>query len=83
VTHVLESRKRQPVRELEQLTLEVRRDFDVESMKRAKSFMKRSTDAVKPFFLYFNLDDALSDHPKRGVQGQDRSWGLSRLAIGA
>jgi arylsulfatase A-like enzyme len=54
VTHVLESRKGQPVRELEQLTVEVRRDIDVEYMKRAKDFLKRSTEAGKPFFLYFN-----------------------------
>ena len=54
VTHVLESRKGQPVHELEQLTVEVRRDIDVEYMKRAKAFLKRSTQAGKPFFLYFN-----------------------------
>jgi len=39
---------------LEQLTVEVRRDIDVEYMKRAKDFLKRSTKAGKPFFLYFN-----------------------------
>jgi arylsulfatase len=54
VTHVLESRKGEPVHELEQLTLECRRDIDIEFMKRSKAFMKRSTDAGKPFFLYFN-----------------------------
>lgn len=54
VTRVLESRKGTPVKELEQLTVEVRRDIDVEYMKRAKAFLKRSTDAGKPFFLYFN-----------------------------
>jgi arylsulfatase A-like enzyme len=54
VTHVLEGRKGQPARELEQLTVEVRRDIDVEYMKRAKAFLKRSTDSSKPFFLYFN-----------------------------
>ena len=54
VTRVLEGRKGQSVRELEQLTVEVRRDIDVEYMKRAKAFLKRSTDAGKPFFLYFN-----------------------------
>src|SRR5581483_11525640 len=43
----------QPVHELEQLTLDVRRDIDVEYMKRAKAFLKRSTDNGKPFFLYF------------------------------
>jgi arylsulfatase A-like enzyme len=54
VTRVVESRKSQPVNELEQLTPEVRRDIDVEYMKRAKDFLKRSTDQGKPFFLYFN-----------------------------
>jgi len=54
VTHVLESRKGEPPRELEQLTEEVRRDIDVEYMRRAKGFLKRSTEAGKPFFLYFN-----------------------------
>jgi arylsulfatase A-like enzyme len=54
VTHVLEGRKGEPVRELEQLTLEIRRDIDVEYMKRAKAFLKRATDERRPFFLYFN-----------------------------
>jgi arylsulfatase len=54
VTHVLESHKGQPVHELEQLTVEVRRNIDVEYMKRAKDFLKRSTEAGKPFLLYFN-----------------------------
>jgi arylsulfatase A-like enzyme len=54
VTHVLESVKGEPVRELEQLTIDVRRDIDVEYMKRAKAFLKCSTSADKPFFLYFN-----------------------------
>jgi arylsulfatase A-like enzyme len=54
VTHVLESRQGQPVQEHEQLTVEVRRNIDVEYMKRAKDFLKRSTEAGKPFFLYFN-----------------------------
>ena len=53
VTRVLEGRKGEPVRELEQLTLEVRRNIDVEHMKRAKAFLKRSADAGKPFFLHF------------------------------
>ena len=53
VTKTLEGKKGQAVRELEQLTVDVRRDIDVEYMKRAKDFLKRSTDAGKPFFLYF------------------------------
>jgi len=54
VTRVLEGRKGQHVHELEQLTIQVRRDIDLEYMKRAKDFLKRSVDARKPFFLYFN-----------------------------
>jgi arylsulfatase A-like enzyme len=54
ITRVLEGRKGEPVNELEQLTLEVRRDIDVEYMKRSKTFLKTSVDAGKPFFLYFN-----------------------------
>ena len=53
VTRVLEGRKGEPVRELEQLTVEVRRKIDVEYMKRAKAFLKRSVDAHKPFYLHF------------------------------
>ena len=36
------------------MTVDVRRDIDVEYMKRAKAFMGRSVGAGKPFFLYFN-----------------------------
>ena len=54
VTRVLEGRKGQQVHELEQLTTNLRRDIDVEYIKRAKAFLKRSVDAGKPFFLYFN-----------------------------
>jgi arylsulfatase A-like enzyme len=53
VPHVLEGRKGEPVHEVGQMNLEVRRNIDVEYMKRAKAFLKRSTDANKPFFLYF------------------------------
>lgn len=54
MTTVLESRKGEQVRALQQLTLDVRRDIDVEFLARSKAFMKRSVDAKKPFFLYFN-----------------------------
>src|SRR5215469_631477 len=54
VVHVIEGRKGQPVHELEQLTVDVRREIDAEYLKRAKAFLKRSTDADQPFFLYFN-----------------------------
>ena len=52
--YVLESRKGYPVKELEQPTLEVRLNIDIEFMKRPKDFLKRSTDQGKPSFLYFN-----------------------------
>ena len=72
VTRVLEGRKGQPVRELEQLTDEVRRDIDVEYMKRAKAFLKaehRREEAVLPLFQ--PLNDAPADDPARRVRGQD------------
>jgi arylsulfatase len=53
-THVLESQKGGKVKELEQLTMSVRREIDAEYMKRSKAFLKDSVDKNKPFFLYFN-----------------------------
>ena len=54
VTNVLESRKGSQPSPVKQLTLDVRRDIDAEFLTRSKAFMKRSVDARKPFFLYFN-----------------------------
>jgi arylsulfatase len=54
LTSVLESRRGEKVRALQQLTQDVRRDIDAEFLARSKAFMKRSVDAHKPFFLYFN-----------------------------
>jgi arylsulfatase len=54
ITNVLESRKGEKVREVRQLTQDVRRDIDAEFLARSKAFMKRSVEADKPFFLYFN-----------------------------
>jgi arylsulfatase A-like enzyme len=42
------------VTEGEQLTLEVRRDCDVEYLKQASEFMRRSVADGSPFFVYFN-----------------------------
>jgi arylsulfatase A-like enzyme len=42
------------VTEGEQLTLEVRRDCDLEYLCRADAFIRRSVEADKPFFVYFN-----------------------------
>lgn len=54
ITSMLESRKGETPRPVKQLNLEVRREVDAEFLTRAKSFMKRSVDAKKPFYLYFN-----------------------------
>jgi len=54
ITNVLESRKGEKVREVKQLTQDVRRNIDAEFLARSKAFMKRSVEADKPFFLYFN-----------------------------
>jgi arylsulfatase len=54
ITNLLESQKGSPVRPVKQLTLDVRRNIDAEFLERSKAFMKRSVDARKPFFLYFN-----------------------------
>jgi len=42
------------VSEGDQLTLEVRRDCDVEYLRRAEAFMRRSVESDAPFFVYFN-----------------------------
>jgi arylsulfatase len=42
------------VTERDQLTLDVRRDCDVEYLRRADAFIRRSVDEGTPFFLYFN-----------------------------
>src|SRR4029077_743669 len=40
--------------EQEHLTLDVRRDCDVEYLARASAFMRRSVATDRPFFVYFN-----------------------------
>jgi arylsulfatase A-like enzyme len=54
VTSMMESRKGETPRPIKQLNLDVRRDVDMEFINRAKNFMRRSVEARKPFFLYFN-----------------------------
>jgi arylsulfatase len=54
IAFVVESRQGEEPKHLMQLTLDVRRDIDVEYLKRAKQFIKRSVEEQKPFFLYFN-----------------------------
>ncbi|MBN9088038.1 MAG: arylsulfatase [Reyranella sp.] len=54
VSSMMESRRGQTPRAVKQLTLDVRRDVDREFLDRGKAFMRRSVEAGKPFFLYFN-----------------------------
>jgi arylsulfatase A-like enzyme len=56
VSHMLEGRKGEGVHQLrdQQLTVELRRNVDLEYQKRALDFIKRSVDAGQPFFLYYN-----------------------------
>ena len=54
VSSMMESRKGETPRAVKQLNLDVRREVDAEFLDRAKNFMRRSVDAHKPFFLYFN-----------------------------
>lgn len=55
VSRMLEIHRGRPdVTELDQLTLEVRRDCDIEYLRRAEKFIRRAKGTDTPFFLYFN-----------------------------
>lgn len=55
VSRMLEIRRGDAdVTEREQLTLEVRRDCDLEYLRRAEAHIRSSTAAGAPFFVYFN-----------------------------
>jgi arylsulfatase len=54
ISYMYEGVKGQQVKPTIQLTREVKRDLDIEYLKRSKAFMKKSVDKKEPFFLYFN-----------------------------
>ncbi|HUI48002.1 MAG TPA: sulfatase-like hydrolase/transferase [Acidimicrobiia bacterium] len=55
VTHMVESKRGDTdVTEREHLTLDVRRDCDVEYLRRAEAFIRRNVADDTPFFVYFN-----------------------------
>ena len=54
VAYVLEGSKGEKVRQVKQLTVEVRRDIDSEYQRRAFDFIRRNATAGKPFYLYHN-----------------------------
>jgi Sulfatase len=55
VSRMLEAKRGDPeVAERDQLTLEVRRDCDLEYLRRAEAFIRRTVGAGTPFFVDFN-----------------------------
>lgn len=54
IAYMYEGTRGEKVSQLTQLTLEVKANADVEYLKRSKDFMRRSVEAGRPFFLYFN-----------------------------
>lgn len=54
ISYIYEGKKGDKVKPVVQLTREVKRDLDVEYMKRSKDFVIRSVKNKQPFFLYFN-----------------------------
>lgn len=54
ITSMMEGQRGQAPQPLKQLDLDVRRDVDRDFLDRSKAFMRKSVDAGKPFFLYFN-----------------------------
>ena len=51
---MLEGRKGEKVREAEQLTYDLKRNVDVEYKRRSFPSWRRSAQAQRPFFLYYN-----------------------------
>lgn len=55
VSYLVEiKRGEEDVTQREQLTLDARRDCDLEYLRRAEAFIRRSARDEKPFFVYFN-----------------------------
>ena len=71
ISYMYEGVKGQKVKSTIQLTREVKRDLDIEYMKRSKAFMKKSVDNDKPFFLYFNYTQMhLPNDPRLEFKGK-------------
>lgn len=85
VTYMCEARAGdEKVTDREQLTLEVRRDCDLEYLRRAETFIRRATQDETPFFLYFNhslLHLPVIPRPEfKGKSGQG-DWADSLLEL--
>ncbi|RJP18020.1 MAG: arylsulfatase [Candidatus Abyssobacteria bacterium SURF_5] len=71
MSYILEGKKGGDIEAVRQLTLEARRDIDLEYMSRAKAFLRQSVEAQKPFFLYFNHSMMhLPTVPRREFEGK-------------
>lgn len=71
ISYMHEGTKSDGVHHERQLTLDVRRDVDLEYLARAKAFMKASVDSGKPFFVYFNHSMLhLPTIPRREFKGK-------------
>jgi arylsulfatase A-like enzyme len=85
VTRMLESKRGDAdVTAGDQLTLEVRRDCDLEYLRRAEGFIRRNAAADAPFFVYFNHSlmhmPVIPREEFRGRSGQGE-WADSLLEL--
>ena len=86
VAYVLESRKGGKVKRVRQLTIDVKISLDLEYLKRGKDFMKRSVEAKKPFFLYFNhtlMHMPVAPRPEFNGKSGHGPWADSLLQLDA
>ena len=82
MSYVVAGTKGGPVENLEQLTMEVRRNIDREYLTRADAFIRRSVAAGSPFYVYFNHSMLhLPTVPRDEFKGQ-AGRGLGRLPAG-
>ena len=86
-SRMVESRKGDDdVAEGDRLTLDVRRDCDVEYLRRASDFVRRNALAGTPFFLYFNHSLMhMPVIPREEFRGRSRQgdWADSLLQLDA
>jgi arylsulfatase len=87
VSHMVEiKRGESDVTKRDQLTLEVRRDCDVEYLRRAEAFIRGSVEGDEPFFVYFNHSlmhmPVIPREEFRGKTGQG-DWADSLLELDA
>jgi arylsulfatase len=79
-------RGEEDVTEQDQLTLDVRRDCDLEYLRRTDAFIRRSVEDERPFFVYFNHSlmhmPVIPREEFKGKSGQG-DWADSLLELDA